>query len=290
MTPFSNRLVRCALVVATSTALASCGAGNAPTVAPRSPAASVQLATELTLRQRSAAVTITGTVKVGLTRAAITGTGQADFTNSAFAGLLTTAPPGMTLQQQLVAADGHAYMRLVLDGLEIGPLTHGRDWILMSTYASGGAYSLGGGNPLPQLRLLTETGNTVSPLGTTSVNGVQVSGYSVTIAPSVIVREFRRELSLPGLTPAEARQIRGALTSPVARSLTIQVWFDRSGLMRRMTTRSMWGGTPVTTAALTMTVTGYGPPVNIKAPASSKVLSYAQFLRAAERLRRPPPQ
>lgn len=244
----------------------------------------------MTLHQRSAAVTITGTVNIAGRVVPLVGSGQADFADGAFTGVITSTIPGLTVKQQFIAVGGHSYMRIGIDGLDIGRLTHGRVWVSMATYPSGNAYTLGDGDPLPQLQLVGTAGNEVRPLGASSIDRVSVTGYSVTIQQSAIVHELRNELAAPGVTSSEAQQIQQALANPGRLSLAVQVWFDHAGLLRRMITRSIWGGTPVNAASLTMTFAKYGTPVNIAAPAPGDVISYADFLRAAKRLRRPPPR
>lgn len=287
MTAFRNWPACCALIVAALAALAataSCGAESAPTVASPSASAAVQAGVALTLRQHTAAVVITGTENVGGMDVRSSGSGQADFTDTGFAGVIDSTLPSMTVRQQLLALDGDAYLRLGIVGVDIVPLTSGREWASMSTYP-GNTYTFGAGNPLPQLHLLTASGNTVRSLGTSTIDGVKTAGYSVSVATATLVHELQQQLTRPGLMLAEQKQIRKALAHPEKRSLTVRVWFDESGLLRRMIAPSMWGGTPATAATLTLTFTHYGTPVHITAPAARDVVSYAQFVRAEEQLR-----
>ena len=75
------------------------------------------------------------------------------------------------------------YIGLTADGTNVSTVTGGPEWINVPL-ADQNSSSLGAGNvdPLDQLKLLEQKGATVVPLGTSSVDGMTVSGYAVTFS------------------------------------------------------------------------------------------------------------
>ena len=92
----------------------------------------------------------------------------------------------------------------------IGQFLPGKSWLSLDVgeLATGGSKDLGlGGNtldssPLAALKLLTQSGNTVTDLGPATLNGTSVEGYSVKMNPKVIEDKIESaklpELAAPG--------------------------------------------------------------------------------------------
>jgi hypothetical protein len=112
------------------------------------------------------------------------------------------------------------------------------------------------GNPASFLLALTRKGLKITPIGTSRIDGVEAAGYDV---------KFPQDLSAlgPGV---------GSLPSSIQqmfRGVTMHVWIDASGLLRRMSMaipESTLG-----TISLTMDMTDYGVPVKVSPPPASQV-------------------
>ncbi len=149
----------------------------------------------------------------------------------------------------------------------------------LSSLQSAGAQSSStfsaGDNPTAMLRLLAQQGNTVVPLGSSTVDGTSVQGYAVTLDPAAIKAELANA-KLPSWMTAALSQVDIERTS-------MKVYVDASGLLRRV-------GFDITESASSAKVdvdesldfSDYGAPVSVSAPPADQVASFEQFIQQAQ--------
>jgi hypothetical protein len=238
--------------------------------------AAVAQAVNSTLSDKTAAVTWHAHMTANGQSLDFGGSGSADFTRDAMQMNLTV--PGESGRIEAVYLGGTLYENIP----EISQFAPGKTWIsidLASTARSlgtGSSGSLGAeGNPAAMLRLLAQQGNTVVALGSSTVDGTSVQGYSVTISAA----RLRSELANPDL-PGWMRQ---ALTDVTVADAHFGVFVGPHNLLRRQTTsvRETVHGTAVS-VVYTLDLSGYGTPVSIVAPPPDQVLGFEQFLRQAQ--------
>lgn len=246
-----------------------------------SPAAFVMSATTSTLAQRTADVSISGSVTVRGLTIPVTGTGLTDFRAQSFESALSFSASGVRVQEHELIVAQRFYLGMVVNGTDVMAALTGKQWVLSPfSVATQPGTSLGSGDPVSQLRLLAAHGNTVTPLGTTTVEGRRLSGYRVVISRQAVTASMQRELAAPGLTAAERRLLRQA--EAMLKPPTIEAWFDSAGLLRQMSMQMEFSISSVSGGGtVTMTFDHYGVPVHIAALPASDVGSYSAFLKAA---------
>jgi hypothetical protein len=122
---------------------------------------------------------------------------------------------------------------------------------------------------------LAQQGNTVTPLGTSTVDGQSVERYSVTINPSVV----QKELDSANL-PAWMRKITSEVTYG---SGTKKVYINGATLVQMS-----WATAENTTTAGAVSVNesfdycNYGTPVTIATPPAGETVPFSQFLKFAK--------
>lgn len=261
------------------------GGGNRVPGAGMAPAAFVLSSAQTTLHQHTAEVNISGSVSAKGQSIPLSGTGYADFDEDAFWADMTVSIPSGVLDEHEIVVGGHLYFGLGAGGFNISQITGGPHWIDVPVPQQNSS-QLGAGNvdPLTQLQVLEQKGATVTPLGSSTMGGTVVSGYSVTPSVAEEQQALQQEVQ-SGTIPASAvpmlQQELQAIGSP-----TMDVYFDGSGLLHKLT-MTFGGGSSGVSASVQMTFDGYGSTVNIAPPASSDVLSYAQFLQDAQASRTP---
>lgn len=249
------------------------------------PAAFVVSATKTTLAQRTAGIVVSGDVSAAGHHIPIVGAGQAAFaTPQQFSATVDIDPsePVRTVTEREIVTQGHFYLAVSGGGQDISTLLPGKEWVEVPTpLGAGSSVGTGTTDPLAQLRLLAFRGNTVKSLGTRAISGITTSGYSVTASRHAFISAELEYLATSGLSPTEQYQLAQA-----ARSLglpSVDVWFDSSRLLRRMTyVLTQTQGRATTTVTLTMDFGHYGVPVSISAPTPGDVASYSAFVAAAQ--------
>ena len=256
------------VVLATSGGPGVPGAGMAP-------ADFVVSSTQNTLAQRTADVVISGSVSVAGHEIPLTGTGQADFTTNGFSATVSENAANTSVDERELVVGGNLYMGMTIDGHNMSKFTNGASWISIPTPGQASSSpGFGSVDPLSQIKLLEQKGATVVPLGTSVIDGDTVSGYSVTFSPSQLQQSLQQELASGQFTPAEQQQILNA--TKALGSLSMDVWFDGSGILRRETA-NLAGGTSGATGRVDITFSNFGTPVSIEAPAAGDVISFSQF-------------
>ena len=215
----------------------------------------------------------------------ITGSGAAVLSNpQLYTATVTFAAPGYSLLEKEIFADGHFYMGLETGGQDISSVLPGKQWIEIPVpVGTGNSPGTGTSDPLAQLQLLAAKGNTVTSLGSQTIDGIPTSGYSVSISRQNLVAAEQQFISSSGLDAAAQERLSQA--SKNLPSLTMSVWFDASKLLRRMGFASdeTQNGQTVS-VTLNMDFVNYGAQVSISAPPPGEVASYSQFVSADDAL------
>jgi hypothetical protein len=204
-----------------------------------------------------------------------TGSGTADFTNNAAQMQLTVEALGH--KEALTAIDVGGVVYESIPGL--GVLAPGKSWISIDLSAlqkeetqDPGSEGLSN-NPSVMLQTLDQQGNTVVPLGPSTIDGVAVTGYSVTVDPAKIEQKLK-EADLPAW-------MQQALAGFKVHDLALKVYVDQSGDLRAYETQTTESTAAAGTISLNESVdlSDYGAPVNVNAPPASQVESFQQFLQ-----------
>ena len=206
------------------------------------------------------------------------GSGAIDFNQNALDMNLTVSAEGQQVPVQEKYLGGVLYESI--PGLD--QLAPGKSWISIDTsslqQAAGQSPSAAGvgNNPAAMLRLLAQQGNTVVPLGPSTAGGVAVQGYSVTINASAIKSKLDQ-----GRLPSWMQQ---ALANVNFQDMRLKVFVDDAGLLRRMAIHMALTSTSngSFTIDVALDFSDYGTPVNVTAPPSDQVVSFQDFLQAAQ--------
>jgi hypothetical protein len=238
--------------------------------------AAVIRAVDHALGGNTASISVSEQVTVAGTSVDLSGTGDIDFAHDAFEANLSGVVDGHTLTVEALYLQGSVY-----EGLpQISQLAPGKSWLSLNLSSlakedqSSSASALGS-NPLAALQTLAQQGNTVAPLGTSTVDGQTVQGYSVTINPSVVQRELD-STNLPAWMKKDASQVTFG-------SGTEKVYINGTTLVQMATTVSESTTTAgVVSVNESLDFSNYGTPVTITAPPSKETLPFSQFLQLAK--------
>ncbi len=248
---------------------------------PKNAEAAVLGAVNSTLADKTAHVSLT--MSAGTQGQAVTasGNGGIDFSQNALQMDFSVGAGGQSLSMQAIYLGGTVYESLP----EVSEIEPGKSWVsedlssITSATGSEASNSLGvEGNPAEMLRMLAEHGNTVTPIGASTINGVSVQGYSVTIGAA----QIRSQLS------SVPDWVRTVLTKVGIKAIDYKVYVDGQGLLRR-TTISMGIAAEGTTITIgeSLDFSDYGSPVDISALPADQVVSLQQFVQDAQALQAP---
>lgn len=278
----SKRIRAFAWPVTAAVAAAALAAGCSSTAQQSvtvTPAALVAESAHNTLAQKTADITLSGSVSAAGQHIPITGTGAANFTSQLMSLDLSTTVAGSKISIKELLAAGKLYMSGDFAGVSLSQIT-GKDWISLPVPSS--ATDLYGSDPFAQLKLLEQQGATVTPLGQKTLHGRTVTGYSIVPSKASMLKASQDELSQLGFSSSEASQIQSTIESSAAPTIT--VWFDSSHLLRQTQMSLTMGGALSGGAfSLEMDVDHYGVPVSVTAPAASDTVSFQQFLQDAQK-------
>jgi hypothetical protein len=236
-------------------------------------------AAQKTLAQRSAAVTVSGTVKAAGRTFTVTGSGAVDFVTNSMTLTMTTDMGFGTLVEHEIFINGHLYLGMDIGGRDMSAVTGGAHWIAMPVAQSSA--QLGNGDPVSELTMLAAHGNTVVSLGTSTMDGVKLTGYGVTPTRAEMQKNEQRMLATMKLDATERAQLER--TWAMLQPPTIDVWFDSAKLLRKMRMNmSLTGTAAAADGDIDMTFDHYGTPVQVTAPNSSDVIDYVTFLHKLE--------
>jgi hypothetical protein len=251
---------------------------NQPTAI--SQAAFVRQSAAKTLAERTANLTLSGTVQsVGHT-VTVNGTGAINFNTNEMEINLSAGSPGQLLTEQEILVNGNLYLTLTISGTSLAKLTGGRAWIQMPVAQSGSANQVGS-DPLSSLSLLEQQGIEVRSIGTKIIEGQSCTGYAITPTKAQMLASVRAEFTKLGLSPALLAQ-EVALAQEMLPP-TVTVWIDAQGLMREMSMNlglQTSGSNSTVSGSMAVYLQYLGSPVQIATPAPSDTISYASFLNA----------
>lgn len=241
------------------------------------PADFVVSSTQTTLAQRTADVTFSGSVSADGRDVPINGTGQVDFDTNAFTANMSESVASTSIAFRELIASGQFFMGMTIDGQDMSTLTGGAHWVGISLPDQASSSGLGAANvdPIGQLKALEQKGATVTSLGTKTIDGTTVSGYSVTPSHQEIENDIQQEIEQNQMSAAQGQQL--LQSSNLLGTFTSEVWIDGSGLIRQEDA-NIGGGSAGINATVTMSFQNYGTPVSINAPAQSDVIPFTQFL------------
>ncbi len=251
--------------------------GQAPAA---SPLAFVRQSAERTLAERTAGITLSGTVQAAGRTLPVNGTGEIDFSTNAMTLNLTVSSGGQPVVEKEILVDGNLFFSLNISGTPLARLTGGRDWIQMPLAQSQTANQVGS-DPLSSLSVLEQQGINVQTLGTRNIEGVSCTGYAVMPTKQALLAGVRAESAKLGLSPAATQQqlsLAQGMLPP-----TVTVWLDAQGMVREMGVKvglQVNGSGSAASGNVVLDFTNYGAPVQITPPASSDTISYPAFLQA----------
>jgi hypothetical protein len=240
----------------------------------KSASAEVIDAVNSTLGDKTAQVTIHETLKVHGSTITGSGPGSFDLTHNALQAQMTLGVAGQQVPIVLECVGGVVYEKV--PGLD--QISPGKSWISIDVsslqQASAGATAASAGtNPSVMLRMLAQQGNQVVALGPSTVDGVAVNGYAVTIKASTIQQKIE-QAHLPSW-------MRQAIAGLKAGNVDMRVFVDNAGHLRSLEQKSSESSPaagPVSEDE-TMDFSHYGAPVSVTAPPADQVISFQQFLQ-----------
>ena len=230
-----------------------------------------------TLNDGTAHLTISLTGNSAGTSVTGTGSGDIDFTDNALHVQMTVGADGQRVPIQAVYQGGKIYESI--PGLNT--VVPGKSWVSIDLSSLGNLEaqdpSAGGlgSNPSVTLQMLAQQGNTVVPLGPSTVDGVAVDGYSVTVNPARAEQELKK-----AKLPAWMQQ---AVAGLQVHDIVLKVYVDKAGLLRAFSTQVSETTDAAGSVAFgeTLDFSDYGHPVTVTAPPASQVEGLQQLLQAA---------
>jgi hypothetical protein len=225
--------------------------------------------------QKTAHVAMTETIS-GVASVDVSGSGDIDFTNNAMQLQMTVHAAGQDETIQAIYLNNTIYEQVP----GIDQVLPGKSWISIDlselAQASGSNSDLDslGADPVATLHLLEHQGNTVTSTGSTTVDGVAVQGYDITINPASITALLQSS-SLPSW-------LRQAVSTVKLSNVDEQVFIDGSGDLRRTTSSAdVTVGSKNVSEQGDIEYSNYGESVTIAAPPADQVATFQQLLQAA---------
>ncbi len=264
----SSAAVALALIVA----LIVIGAGGPGS---KDASAQVMLGARTTLAKNSVALTFSGSITVNGQSIPISGTGSADLSTHVESSTLSFSIPGESIQETVLVNDSTAYMKMIENDQNlISELLPGKQWVVLVMSSPTG--NLSSGNVLTQLQLLTQQGNHVVSLGSSSINGKSVTGYQVNVTAKAIRDAEMRFSTHQGISSA-------VFSSLEKQPPVIKIWVGANHLAVREEVTMQLSAIGTTEAGnVVVDFSNYGTPVLISIPPAGIVGSYSQFLAAAK--------
>lgn len=243
------------------------------TAAPATPSRVVLLSAQTGLADKTANLQLSMSIHVpGSDSITASGSGAVDFSSNAarLAVQYSGLPQLSGTQLREVIVGGSLYISMP----GISQLASGKSWV--STPLGTDSITPGSSNPGSMLQLLASQGNTVTPLGPSTIEGTPVRGYDVVISTADFSRELSR-LNLPASLDQEMQSVFGS----AGLRMTVYVG-DANDLIRQLDfTMNLSVDGSTVSAVETEDITNYGVPVTISAPQAGQVLNLQQFEAAA---------
>jgi hypothetical protein len=222
---------------------------------PMSPGAFVAQSVHRTLAERTADITLSGSVPMLGANISLRGTGQLDFATDAMTLSVTLKGARYSLVEKAIETAKDVYLSFD------GPGQPATKWFGGPAQQSGPADE-GDGTFAAFLATLTQRSDTVLPLGTKIIEGVTCTGYSVTQGGQSKPMTLAYTAGTPDSTP----------------QVTTTVWFDAHGLLRQVTMPSdvqtqPSGANDSSSGSVILDLSNYGTPVRITPPPRSDTIS-----------------
>ncbi len=237
--------------------------------------ATVLNAVNSSLADKTASISLTMNASDNGTTINAAGTGGIDFTQNALQLDLSMNADGQSLDLQADYLGGTIYESIP----QIGEIAPGKSWVsldLSSITSAAGTGASGSlsiqGNPAEMLRMLSENGNVVEPIGASMVEGVPVQGYSVTISATKIRSELTK---LPAWMQSE-------MSNVGISGMHYKVYIDGEGQLRSIAiSLQMTADAKSVILSESLDFSDYGAPVSVSAPPADQTVSLQQLLRDA---------
>jgi hypothetical protein len=245
-------------------------------------AAEVILGARTTLAKNSVDLTLSGSMSADGQTIPLGGSGFADSSKDLESVTLTFSDENIPIQETILSDAGNAYMQITENNQnQITRAIPGKQWVQVPLGASQSTgLSATTPNILNQLQVLTQQGNTVVPLGTSTINGESVTGYQVTITKAAMAAEFKRVEARGG---AEAKALEQGLKVISLNPPVIKLWLNADNLLAREEVLISETTSGVTASGdLFINFSNYGSASTITTPAAGSVASFQAFIAAAD--------
>jgi len=254
--------------------------GSGPAARPSvTTVAFITQAAQRTLAERSAYMTLSGTIQIGSQWASITGSGEANFSGNAATFSFTGGTNGTSVTEKEIMVGGDLYLTETVNGTSFSQITGGPEWIRIPAKQSATA-NVSGFDPRMSLSALEQQGNSVRSLGTEFIGGVTCSGYAVTINPKAMIAALQKEHAASGL-PAGTADSDKKLVQGMS-PLTLTVWLDANRFIRQMSLNVQMNELGTSdSASIVIDLSRLGAPVHITAPAQPDTISYKALVQDA---------
>ena len=213
----------------------------------------------------------------------VTGNGYANFaTGFQYVTLAFKTPGtfGTSLVETEISDGTDVYVRAVIDGQnEVSQVLPKKTWYEEKIGANAAA-SLTSGTPniLTQLQVLTQSGNSVTPLRTKSIDGVTAPGFQVVFSPTAMANAAKR---MVGSSASARRVVAAVLHTFESNPPIFSFWLDsKHRLLREDASLKVTTGGAMASIAFVMDFTHYGVPSAMTIPPTSEVASYRTYVNA----------
>jgi hypothetical protein len=241
------------------------------------PSEAVASALTNSLQFRSAAIATSIAIREPGGTATITSNGVTNFDTGATTQVERIVSGNERIGEHIVSVGSKIYVHL--DGGIIAKVVVGKSWVSLPSgqaAASSVTGGSGGGNAAATLRVLSATGNDVSDLGSSRVDGHVVHLYSVHLTRSQINRDVEQEH-----LPQFMRQAIALVHIP---AITYTLAINGANQLTQMTaTLHLQADGQQITEHLTEGYSRYGTKVTARAPPSSEVIPFQTFLQIAQK-------
>jgi hypothetical protein len=245
-------------------------------------AAEVILGARTTIAKNSVDLTLSGTMSANGQSVPIGGSGFADQATGLESLTLNFSNENIPIQETVLSDPGHAYLQIDVNNQnQITRYMPGKQWVQMPAEATQSAgISATTPNILSQLQVLTQQGNTVVPLGVSTINGETVKGFQVTITTQAMNAEIKRVESQGG---AVARELEQSLKVISLQPPVIKLWLNHENLLvREEVVISITSGGATASGDMFVNFSNYGATSSITPPAAGSVGSFQDFMADAQ--------
>jgi len=229
-------------------------------------------------RGQTARIAVTFTTRAQGMTVSFAETGLFDFARSR--GTITMQGP-VSMTELFVPPT--TYMKIPAAAGSAAP--KGKTWVALPTAASGSAptaasalfgssFGADPADPADLLASLTAASSSVTKLGASTIRGVPVTGFALTINPAKATAK---------VSAADKAGIMAFLKSLGSAAIPVDVWVDSRNLVRRerlsLTPAGGSGAPAGTSVVLTTDFYDFGVPVHVSAPPAAEVADLSQLTK-----------